>query len=114
MPHWPQAPDAEDRMEAALTAWRAGGLYRSAQACAIAHRVPPTTFRKRLQNKHQSHQVAHTKQYCITPDREAAIVQHCIYLTKAGFLCQFYTIWIIALSFSGKIPISLAIITSRH
>ena len=44
MPHWPQAPDAEDRMEAALTAWRAGGLYHSPKACANAHGVSPTTF----------------------------------------------------------------------
>jgi len=44
MPRWPQAPDAEDYMQAALTAWRVGGLYRSPQACADAHGVPPTTF----------------------------------------------------------------------
>jgi len=27
MPRWPQALDAEDRMQAALTAWQAGSLY---------------------------------------------------------------------------------------
>ena len=96
MPRWPQAPDAEDRMQAALTAWRAGGLYCHPQAYADAHGVPPTTFRKRLHGKHQSHQVAHTNQYRITPAGEAAIVRHCIYLAKAGFPCRFYTIRIIA------------------
>ena len=29
MPRRPQALDAEDRIQAALTAWRAGSLYRS-------------------------------------------------------------------------------------
>jgi len=44
MPRWPRALDAEDRMQAALTAWRAGGLYRSPKACANAYRVSPTIF----------------------------------------------------------------------
>ena len=52
MPRWPRALDAEDRMQAALTAWRAGGLYRSPEACANAYGVSPTTFRKRLHGKH--------------------------------------------------------------
>ena len=52
MPHWPQALDAEDHIQAALTAWRVGSLYRTPQACAMAHRVPPTTFQKQLQGKH--------------------------------------------------------------
>ena len=87
---------AEDRLQAALTAWRVGGLYKSAEACAKAHGVQPTTFRKRLQGKHRSYHNAHTNQYCITPAGEAAIVQHCIYLAKAGFPCRYYTIRTIA------------------
>ena len=55
MPSKPCAPDAEDRLQAALTAWRTGGLYRSQEACANAHAVNPSTFRKRLQGKHQPH-----------------------------------------------------------
>ena len=55
MPRWPRALDAEDRIQAALTAWRAGGLYRSPKAYANAHGVSPTTFQKRLHGKHQSY-----------------------------------------------------------
>ena len=74
MPRWPRALDAADCIQAALSTWRAGGLYRSPEACANAHGVSPTTFRKRLHSKHQSHQVTHTNQYRITPAGEAAIV----------------------------------------
>ena len=49
----PRAPDAEDRLQAALTAWRTGGFYRS--PCANAHAVNPSTFRRRLQGKHKPH-----------------------------------------------------------
>ena len=37
MPRWPQAPGAEDRLQAALTAWRVSSLYKSAEACAKAY-----------------------------------------------------------------------------
>jgi len=39
MPSQPRALDAEDRLQAALTAWRTGGLYRSLEACANANAV---------------------------------------------------------------------------
>ena len=44
MPSKPRAPDAEDHLQAALTAWRTGGLYRSPEACANAHKIIPSTF----------------------------------------------------------------------
>ena len=44
MPRWPQATGTEDRLQAALTAWRVSGLYKSAEAYAKAYRVLPTTF----------------------------------------------------------------------
>ena len=39
MLRWRQAPGTEDRLQAALTAWRVGGLYKSAEACAKAYGV---------------------------------------------------------------------------
>ena len=39
MPRWPRALDAEDRLQAALTAWRTASLYKSAEPCAKAHDV---------------------------------------------------------------------------
>lgn len=96
MPSKPCVPYAENRIQAALTAWRTGGLYRSPAACAKAHGVHPSTFRRRLQGKHQPHQVAHVNQYRITPAGEAAIVRHCIYLANTGFPCRIHTIWTIA------------------
>lgn len=39
MPRRPQALGTEDHLQAALTAWRVSGLYKSAEACAKAHRV---------------------------------------------------------------------------
>ena len=44
MPSKPRAPGAEDRLQAALTTWQIGGFYRSTEACARAHEVPPSTF----------------------------------------------------------------------
>ena len=48
MPRWPRALDAEDRLQAALTAWRTASLYKSAEACAKAHEASPVTFCQRL------------------------------------------------------------------
>ena len=48
MPCWPRALDAEDRLQAALTAWRTASLYKSAEAYATAYEVNPVTFRRRL------------------------------------------------------------------
>ena len=45
MPRWPRALDAEDRLQAALTAWRIISLYKSAKAYAKAHEVNLVTFR---------------------------------------------------------------------
>jgi len=39
MPSKPHALDAEDRLQAALTAWRTGGLYRSLEACENVNAV---------------------------------------------------------------------------
>jgi len=44
MPFKPYIPDAENRLQAALTAWRTGGLYCSLVACAKAYEVYPSTF----------------------------------------------------------------------
>ena len=44
MPRWPPAPNAENHIQTALTAWQAVSLYCNAQACAIAYGVPPITF----------------------------------------------------------------------
>ena len=44
MPSKPRAPGAEDRLQAALTAWRISGFYRSTEAYTKAHEVPPSTF----------------------------------------------------------------------
>ena len=96
MPSKPRALGADDRLQAALTAWRTGGFYRSPEACAKAHEVTPSTFRRRLQGKHESHEIAHINQYRITLAGEAAIVRHCIYLANAGFPCRLYTIRTIA------------------
>ena len=41
MPRWPQAPRAEDHLQAALTTWRVGSLYKSAEVYTKAHKVPP-------------------------------------------------------------------------
>ena len=48
MSRGPRAPDAEDRLQAALTAWRTTSLYKSAEAYAKAYKVNPVTFRWRL------------------------------------------------------------------
>ena len=61
MPRWPRDLDAEDCLQAALKAWRTTGLYKSAEACAKAHEVNPITFRRRLQGRSQSHQIARRK-----------------------------------------------------
>ena len=55
MPSKPRVLDTEDRLQAALTAWRTSGLYRSPEAYANAHTVNPSTFQRRLQGKHQPH-----------------------------------------------------------
>ena len=39
MPSKSCAPDAEDRLQVALIAWRIGGLYCSLEACANAYAV---------------------------------------------------------------------------
>ena len=44
MPSKPRALGTEDRLQAALTAWRIGGFYCSLEACAKAYKVPPSTF----------------------------------------------------------------------
>ncbi len=44
MPFKPCVLDAEDCLQAALMAWRTGGLYRSQEACANAYAVNPSTF----------------------------------------------------------------------
>ena len=54
MPHWPRALDIEDRLQAALIAWRTASLYKNAKACAKVHKVSPVTFRQWLQGKSQS------------------------------------------------------------
>ena len=82
-PSKPRALGTEDHLRAALTAWRIGGFYRSPEACAKAHKVHPSTFRRRLQGKHKSHQIAYINQYRITLAGEAAIVRHYIYLANA-------------------------------
>jgi hypothetical protein len=51
MSRWPCTPDAEDRLQAALTAWRTISLYKGAKAYAKAHKVNPVTFRQQLQGK---------------------------------------------------------------
>ena len=48
MPCWPRALDTEDRLQAALTAWRIASLYRSPEAYAKAYNISPVTFRRRL------------------------------------------------------------------
>ena len=40
----PHTLDAEDRLQAALTAWQTGGLYYSPEAYANAYIVNPSTF----------------------------------------------------------------------
>jgi hypothetical protein len=37
MPYWPRALDAEDRLQAALTAWQIASLYKSAKPYAKVH-----------------------------------------------------------------------------
>jgi hypothetical protein len=74
MPSKPRAPGAEDRLQAALTAWRIGGFYRSPEAYTKAYNILPSTFQRRLQGKHKSHQIAYINQYRITLASEAAIV----------------------------------------
>jgi len=44
MPSKPRAPGVEDRLQAALTAWRISGFYPSPETCAKAYEVPPSTF----------------------------------------------------------------------
>jgi len=51
MSYWPYALDTEDRLQAALIAWRTISLYKGAEACttcAKAHKVNPVTFRQQL------------------------------------------------------------------
>ena len=91
MPHWPQAPNTEDKIQLATKAWNLG-YYKSKEACVVAHEVDSNTFRRRLNGKQVSHKVAHTNQYRITPAGEDAIVRHYIYLTKAGFLYRYRVI----------------------
>ena len=44
MPSKPCALDAEDCLQAALTAWRTGGLYYSLEVCVNTYKVIPSTF----------------------------------------------------------------------
>jgi len=44
MPSKPCALGAKDCLQAALTAWQIGSFYCSTEACAKAHKVPPSTF----------------------------------------------------------------------
>ena len=44
MPCWPRAPDAENQLQAALTAWQTTSLYKSAKACVKAYEVNPVIF----------------------------------------------------------------------
>ena len=79
MPCWPQAPDAEEKIQLAIKAYNLGH-YKSKEGCVKAHDIDPNTFCRRLSGKQRSHQVAHTNQYRISPAGEDAIVQYCIYL----------------------------------
>ena len=48
MSRWPRIPDAEDRLQAALIAWRTISLYKSTEARAKAHEVNPVTIHQQL------------------------------------------------------------------
>jgi len=95
MPHWPQAPNAEEKIQLAIKAYKLSH-YKSKEGCTKAHNINLNTFCYRLSGKQRSHQVTHTNQYRISPAGEDAIVQHYIYLAQAGFPYQYHTIHTIA------------------
>ena len=115
MPRWPQAPGAEDRLQAALTAWRVGGLYGSAEACAKAHGVPPTTFRKRLQGKHRSYYNTLPTSIVLLLLAKQQLFNTIFTLLRLGFYVgttQFRRLP--PLFYNAKTPTFLTTIISRH
>ena len=54
MPRWPQAPDAEEKIQLAIKAYKLGH-YKSKEGCAKAYNINPNTFRRRLSGKQRSH-----------------------------------------------------------
>ena len=62
MPRWPQAPDAEVKIQLAIKAYKLGH-YKSKEGCAKAYNIDPNIFRRRLSRKQRSYQIAHTNQY---------------------------------------------------
>ena len=73
MPHWPQAPDTEEKIQLAIKAYNLSH-YKNKKGCVKAHNINPNTFHHHLSGKQRSHQVAHTNQYYISPAGEDAIV----------------------------------------
>ena len=95
MPHWTCEPDADQKIELAISCFK-NGLYKSREDAVKSHGVDPNTLRRRLNGKHKSHKVAHTRQQRLLPPAESAVVRQCIYLTNAGFPARIWTIRAIA------------------
>ena len=81
MPRWTREPNADQRIELAITGFK-NGLYKSREDAAKSHGVDPNTLRRRLNGKHKSHKVVHTQQQRLLPPAESAVVRQCIYLGK--------------------------------
>ena len=58
MPRWPRKPDADVKIDIAITAWNLG-YYKSKEACAKAHNVNLNIFRRRIDKKQQFYKVAY-------------------------------------------------------
>ena len=75
MPRWSREPNADQRIELAITGFK-NGLYKSREDAAKSHGVDPNTLRRQL------NEVAHTQQQRLLPPAESAVVRQCIYLGK--------------------------------
>ena len=49
MPRWTREPDADQRIELAITGFK-NGLYKSREHAVKSHGVDPNTLRRRLKN----------------------------------------------------------------
>ena len=84
MPRWTRKPDADQRIELAITGFK-NGLYKSREDAVKSHSVDPNILHRRLNGKHKSHKVAYTYRQRLLPPAESAVVRQCIYLANAGF-----------------------------
>jgi len=59
MPRWTRKPDADQRIELAITGFK-NGLYKSREDAAKSYGVNLNILHRRLNSKYKSHKVTHT------------------------------------------------------